>query len=289
MFKKLLLRGVVIAIAFSLIFSTVLAASINPDARTVVTRKLFVDFDDTNPERIVDIRWNGSENLTNSYVVEGCPDPLEFFGNSWVSQGEGTEDFVFASLVGWGSTGTWKPLSSRKVGIISRSKGCPASASVPVITGYRFFDRAPAANKFRVQRSFKFGETAYPYSFRPYIPRLYPYSAYSQVLHPNRPGTRLLVEDALACDYGCRVDNWNGTWFAMHDPETGRGLILKRLPSIYRAALWVDIDGGSETAASSVLLLRPWSGFTDTVTEQMDLCFYDRSTWTPSLTLPPGC
>ncbi len=287
--KKNLLQGVMVAVATFLIVSTALAATIDPSARTVTTDKLFVDWSDTNPEEIVDIRWNGSPNLTNAAVIGGCPDDLEYFGNSWVSQDEGTPDFVFASLVGWGTTGTWENPNHNNLQINSSSAGCPASAEVPVRTMYRFFDDGPVANRIRVQRRFSFGSIPFPHDFRPYIPRLYPRSAYSQVLHPDASGASLVTEDIFLCDFGCQVTDWDGSWFAIHDPLTGEGLIVKHDPSPFDVALWVDQDAASDTTASAVLLRQPGGGFTGTVVEVEFFCFYDSSIWTPSTTLPPGC
>ncbi len=91
---------------------SVLATTIDPINRTAASTNLFIDWDTTNPEMISDIRWKGSSNLTNSAVVGSCLDPLEFFGNSWVSIDEGTPSFIFYSLVGWGTTGIWNDLGT---------------------------------------------------------------------------------------------------------------------------------------------------------------------------------
>jgi hypothetical protein len=289
MTKKKLLWGAMIVITSYFIVSTALATMIDPSARTVTTDILFVDWSDTNPEEIVDIRWNGSSNLTNTAVIGGCPDDLEYFGNSWVSKDEGTPDFVFVSLVGWGTTGSWENLSDEIIKIDSSSAGCPASAEVLVQTKYRFFDRGPVANRIRIQRSFSFGSTPFPYNFRPYIPRLYPSSAYSQVLHPDVSGTNLVTEETFLCDFGCQVTNWDGSWFAIHDPSAGQGLIVRRASTQFEAALWVDQDGASFANASSALLLQPDGGFTGKVVEVEFLCFYDSNIWEPSTNLPPGC
>jgi hypothetical protein len=287
--KKTILTGISIALMILLVTTTAFAATIDPGTRTVTTGQLFVDWDDANPEAIVDIRWKSSPNLTNTAVISGCPDALEYFGNSWVSQDEGTPAFVFASLVGWGTTGTWTNPSHNKVSLDSSSAGCPASAGIPVHTDYRFYGDGPTANRIQVKRRFSFGSTPFPYAFRPYIPRLHPLSDYTQVLHPDGSGTTLVTEAAALCEFGCQVNDWDGSWFAIHNPSTGQGLIVRREPSPIPAALWVDQDQASFTAASSALLLRPSGGFTGSVTETEFLCFYDSSTWTPTTTLPPGC
>jgi len=66
-------------------------------------------------------------------------------------------------------------------------------------------------------------------------------------------------------------------------------MIIRHASSSGEAALWVDMDGGSQTTASGVLLLQPPGGFTGTVVETESLCFYDNQIWTPSLMLPAGC
>lgn len=287
--KRKILASLPVLVLSLLLVGSVLAASIDPVNRTVTATNLFVDWDGANPEMIVDLRWNGSGNLTNTAVIGGCPDALEFFGNSWVSIDEGTPGFIFRSLVGWGTTGTWDGVGTSKVRIRGASEGCPGSAGVPVETSYRFFDHGPRTDTLEVRRRFRFGGDAFPYDLRPYIPRLYPSSNYSQVLHPDAGGTALLVQDPFACPFGCEVTDWNGTWFAIHDPGSGRGLVVTRQPSRYPATLWVDQDAASDTTAPSVLLHAPASGFRGSVVEQETLCFYDSTTWTPSLSLPDGC
>ena len=272
-----------------LLAGSVMATSFDPVDRTATSTNLSVDWDETNPEMIVDIRWKGSENLTNTAVIGGCPDPLEFFGNSWVSIDEGTPEFVFYSLVGWGTTGTWNDLGVSQVRIQSVSEGCPASAGVPVMTQYHIFDSGPRADTMTVLRRFSFGREAFPYDLRPYIPRLYPSSSFSEIIHPNADGTALLTEVPNLCPFGCEVMDWDGTWFAIHNPTSGLGLIVVRQPSRYTASLWIDEDGASETTAPSVLLHAPDGGFRGNLTERETLCFYDDTTWIPSLTLPEGC
>jgi len=283
------LMPILVTLLVFLITGIVLAATIDPVNRTVTTSTLFVDWSETNPEEILDIRWSGSPNLTNHAAVSGCPDDLEYFGNSWVTQDEGTPDFVFFSLVGWGTTGTWTSPNSNRVSAQSISTGCFGSAKVPIQTNYHFFDQGAPVNRIQVQRKFSFGSVPFAHDVRPYIPRLYPLTAYTQVLHLDASGTVLLTEDSTLCDFGCQVENWNDAWFAIHNPTTGQGLIVRRDPSANDVALWVDQDNTSFTNASSVLLLQPASGFTGQVTEVEFLCFYDSAVWTPSLTLPPGC
>jgi hypothetical protein len=289
MLKQRVAAIATVLIASLLFASSVLASTIDPVSRTVMTSQYYVDFSDANPEEIVDLRWNGSANLTNTAAVAACPDDLEYFGNSWITQDEGTPAFVFGSLVGWGTTGTWANKGSSNVDIHSSSSGCPGSLDIPIRTKYKFFDHGPVANRIQVNRTFSFGATPLPYNVRGYIPRLYPLSDYTQVLHPDASGTSLLTETSSTCPFGCRVDDWDGSWFAIHSPSTGMGMIVRRGASSVGAALWIDEDSASDTTASNILLLSPAGGFTDDVTEVEFMCVYDSSTWSPSLSLPPGC
>ncbi len=271
--------------------TTALAATIDPVTRTATAGNFVVQWSLSNPEEIASLQWMGSPNLTNSAPAASgaCPaDDLEYFGNSWVSENEGTPSFYFGSLVGWGTTGSWSPQGSKKVNIDSSSSGCFGSADLPITTKYQFFEGGPTANRIKVQRRFAFGATPYAHDVRPYIARLYPRDAFTQVLHPDASGTSLVTEDPSLCENGCEVTNWDQTWFAIHDPSTGLGEIVRRASST-PSALWVDQDAASFTNASSVLLLQPAGGFTGNVSETEFLCFYDAGIWTPSTSLPPGC
>src|SRR5262249_14107601 len=146
------------------------------------------------------------------------------------------------------------------------STGCPpSSARVNVKTTYQFWKTGAPINRIKVNRVFTF-KTPFSKDFRPYIPRLL-VNAFSQVLHPNASGTNLVTESTFSCPFGCLVTNWEGnnaaiSWFAIHDPNSGQGLIIRRTPSTFPIALWIDNDGGSSTNASSVLALQPSGGFT---------------------------
>lgn len=277
-----------VLVASMVIATTVFAATLDPINRTVTTGNFFVDWSETNPEEIVNIQWMGSPNLTNS-AANVCGGNLEYFGNSWVSENEGTPSFFFGSLVGWGTTGTWNTPNNKKVNVDSRSSGCFGSANIRVRTKYQFYDSGDAANRIRVQRQFEFGATPYVHNVRPYIPRLYPEDGFTQVLHPDSTGTTLLNESTNGCDFGCLITDWDGSWFAIHNPATGLGMIVRREPSSVSAALWVDKDNASFTNSSSILLLQPSGGFTGSVSETEFLCFYDSSLWTPSPAPPAGC
>jgi len=286
--KKILSTFTTFLIASMLIVTTVFAATIDPINRTVTTGNFFVDWSETNPEEIVSLQWMGSPNLTNS-TFNVCGGDLEYFGNSWVSENEGTPSFFFGSIVGWGTTGTWNSPNDKKVNVNSISSGCFGSANISVTTKYQFYDSGDPANRIKVQRQFEFGVTPYAHNVRPYIPRLYPQNGFTQVLHPDSTGTTLLTETMDGCDFGCLITDWDGSWFAIHNPATGLGMIVRRGPSSVPAALWVDKDNASFTNSSSMLLLQPLGGFTGSVSETEFLCFYNSSLWTPSTALPAGC
>ena len=281
---------VVVTTAVLVLFGVTAAwAGIDPATRTVGT--ITVTFSLTDPDEIESITWNGSLNLTSTWPHPFCPagGDLEFWGNAWANP----DSFQFVSLVGWGSTGTWATNGVNRVSIHSQSEGCFGSAALNVATQYNFFSGGPAANRFRVNRTFNFGATPFAEDFRAYIPRLFPRTAFNQVLHPDAAGASLLTQNALLCEFGCLVTDWDGSWFAIHDPAAGMGLIVRHQPSPVDVALWVDVDGGSFSNASSVLLLSPPGGFTGKVTEKETLCFYDAATWPATmrvaLMLPPTC
>jgi len=263
------------------------AAGVDPATRTATIGPFVVRWSLTDPEAITYLSWNNSTNLTNSWAHPNCPTGgvHEYFGNSWGAD----NDIAFLSPVGGGSTGTWTPHGSQGVDITSSAAGCFGTSSIPVTTSYGFFGATAALGRIQVERRFMFGATPFASDLRPYIPRLAPTSQFSQVAFPSQSGSSLLTRDAFDCGLGCRVADWNGTWFAIHDPATGRGLIVRHEPSAYPAIIWVDEDGGSGSTATSVALLQAGVGFTGTVVDRQVLCFYDPTIWVPSLTLPAGC
>jgi len=282
-------RLVALTIGLACVLSVVAAAAratVDPATRTVDVGAFRVQFDSSDPEEITSLSWNGSPNLTNTWVHPFCPDggASEFFGNSW----DTSSDINFRAPVGWGSSGSWSPLGPTGAVIESSAANCFGTSGIPVSTIYRFFDRGAAANRILVTRRFSF-RTPFAFDLRAYIPRLYPRDQYGLVIHPDANGQHLATEIGNDCEFGCEVTNWDGTWFAIHGPLSGRGMIVKREFSTQPVALWVDMDGGSQTAASSVLLLAPPGGFVRTVAETESLCFYDSTIWKPSLSLPPSC
>jgi len=254
--------------------------------RVVNTSAFSITWDAANPEQIDSLVWRGIS-LTNTATLSGLPPGCqfaEFFGNSWTV---GHYPFM---IVG-DSSGAWTRTGS-SVQIASVSTGCEGSTGIGVNTTYRFFENGPAANSFKVERVFSFGASPADFHFRPYIPRLFPRERYPVVLHPDASGTTLVMDSISQCEFGCASGDWDGSWFASNDPQTNRGFVLLR-ESTTPAALWIDMDGASNTTASSAVLLRPAEGFTGIVVETEVLCFYDSTTWPASsrisLKLPLGC
>jgi len=254
--------------------------------RTVSVAPFVVRWSATDPEAITYLSWNGSLNLTNTAGHPNCPGGglSEFFGNSW-GTGDGA---AFVAPVGWGSTGRWAPYGASGVQVASAATGCYGTSGIPVRTSYGVFGGSPAIARIQVERSFDFGSTPFTTDLRPYIPRLSLANDYSQVLYPSTAAS-LVTRNAMDCQYGCPVLDWTGSWFAVHDPRTGRGMVVRHEASAARADLWIDVDAYSISNSTSVVLRAPAGGFTGTLVEREVLCFYDSGTWVPSMTPPAGC
>jgi hypothetical protein len=145
-------------------------------------------------------------------------------------------------------------------------------------------------------------------TFRPYVARLSPGASYTEVLYPT-PAGKLAAVNAASCGEGCAGPTpspgaatlnppWASTqgWFAVHDPSTKQGVVVRRRASFdpqgdaVTAQLWIDNDSGSDTNASSFLLMSAAAGFHGgLVIENETLCFYESTIWTPSLLPPTGC
>jgi len=257
-----------------------------PGARTVSVAPFVARWSATNPEAIKDLTWNGSPNLTNSSpnVEYPCGGDSEFFGNSW----GGSDGADYVSPVGWGTSGIWAPYGISGVDVLSAATGCYGTSGIPVRTRYGFVGGSPAVARIQVERRFDFGPTPFSVDLRPYIPRLSLANDYSRVLYPSIAAS-LVTRDAFECPYGCPVLDWAGTWFAIHDPETGRGLVVRHEPSSAPADLWVDLDAYSTSTSTSVVLRAPVAGFTGTLVDRQVLCFYDKTIWVPSMTPPAAC
>jgi hypothetical protein len=305
------------------VFAASAAAQINSNNRTVTTSSFVVTWNTgTDTEAITSITWMGGSNLTNNQGIDTCwpdaPGSVEYFGNSYAPPDPWAGGLV---LVGGGTTtptGTtaWsgQVLSSGtdQVTINSASTGCPpSSAGINVQTTYSFSNpNDPSTYSFGVQRAFDFTTTTFAHDFRPYMARLSLYEGFTEVLYPDTSGA-LATLNVYDCGYGCTgpivipdatllSPPWDATqgWFAMHNPTTLQGVVVSRTSSVdpqgnpIVAQLWVDNDEDADTGTnvSSFLLMSPTAGFTGgLVTEVETLCFYDSSTWTPSLTPPAAC
>jgi len=172
------------------------------------------------------------------------------------------------------------------VRVDSAASGCFGTSGIPVQTKYRFFDQGSGVDRILVHRKFSFGSTPFIHDFRPYIPRLYPRDRYSVVIHPDGAGTALATEVGNDCEFGCAVSNWNGTWFAIHDPASGRGMIVRHLFSS------IPVPYGSTWTGARGRRPRPCccsSRRAGSVSEVESFCFYDAESWTPGLVTPPSC
>jgi hypothetical protein len=297
--------------------------SIDAASRTVKTSNFLVTWNTgVDTEAVTGLSWMGGSNFTNSYEVNTCgnagPDGgnVEYSGNSYAPPDPQSGGMV---LVGGGTItppGTVPWLGQIvtpgmvQVTINSNSTNCPpSSAAINVQTTYRFFDPANSGvNWFGVQRVFDFTATSFAHDSRPYMARLSLGAGYTEVLYPAAGG-ELVVMNVSNCPSGCTgpvsapgaaplSPPWNSAlgWFAMHNPSTLQGVVVKRVQSAdpqgsaIAAQLWIDYDAGSNTNASSFLLLSPAGGFNGgLVTEAETLCFYNSTIWTPSLIPPLGC
>lgn len=276
--------------------------------------KFHVQWDLTNTEAITALQWlspsTGVQSLTNTFGLGGCTSgDVEYFGNAWAPPDPQAGGRVF---VGAGTTGTFSAVDNMAIISGPGSTGCsPQSAGIPVNSTYKFLDGVGVANKIKVTRQFFFGTTPFAtpeLSLRPYIPRLFPRNSFTQVWYVDTSST-LVTKVSANCEFGgdtpgfgtyCKVTNWSGSSFAIFSPSTGIGLVDVRSSSVsclgstctpLAVNLWIDQDGGSFSTATSVLLLQPNGGFTGTLTEEENLCFFDSTIWNPSLlpSLPSGC
>jgi hypothetical protein len=311
--------GIILASALAFAQVPYSPAVITPAARTVATGDLLLTWNTgTDTEAITSLSWMGNPNVTNTYELNTCGNigeggNVQYFGN-----GCGPPDPQVGGvvLVGGGTItppgaipwlGEVLPSGTAEVTINSNSTNCPpTSQGINVQTTSRFFHPTEAGvNWFPVQRVFDFTATTFVHDLRPYIPRLNINSGYAEVFYPATTGA-LVGISSLQCSTGCTglvsapgaaqlTPPWDSSrgWFAIHNPATQRGVVVKRVQSedpqggLIAAQLWVDYDGPSgsyDTNASSVLLINPTQGFTGgVVSETETFCFYDSAIWTPSL------
>ena len=269
------------------------AITLNPGADTVSTSRFELAFGPPNVERLDTLRWRDSGgNLSANLALNsgtGCSggDPADQWGRADSIAG-------MPAPVGSGSAGTWAPRATRTVQVdSSRPTLCTGDTTVtPVRTRYTFFDSGAAASKVRVERRFSFSAATPDYqsaSFRAYVPEL-PVNPYSQVIHPNQAGGALVTDQAS--NPPDTTSNWNGTWLALNDPVTGRGMLILRDPATPNPAR-IALESAGGANSSSVDLLKPAAGWKAPVTETEFLCFYDQTSWPPNQrspsSLPAGC
>ncbi|MHB0969036.1 MAG: hypothetical protein ACYC7A_14190 [Thermoanaerobaculia bacterium] len=230
-----------------------------------------------------------------------CPIALapEYWGNSWEA---GAPQAGEAVLVGIGTTtpvgeAPWSAAFGKHgAEVNSQSSACSNfnAAAVTVTTRYRFYDHGPRRNVIRLDRTFSFDDEPFDTPIRPYMPRLSLSRGFVQVLYPSNAGGLASVS-VYTCPFGCSVSDWQASrgWYAIENPGTGEGVILRRADNGYSTGLWLDYDGNSSTNATSFRLLVPQEGFAGRVIEREVLCFYDSSVWSAedraTLRLPAGC
>lgn len=255
--------------------------------RTITSGPFTVGWSLANPEAVTYLSWNGSANLTATWIHPNCPQGgiLEFFGNAWGLYG----DERFVSPVGWGTTGTWTPDGQDAVAIASSSSMCFGTSSIPVATHFRFLGADTVSGRIEIERAFEFGTTPFTADLRPFIPRLSLAAGFLTILHPDAAGAKLVAHSATQCWWGCEERNWDGTWYAIENPATGLGMVVRHEGSATSTSLFIDDDAGSGTTATAVLLHQPAGGFTGTLVDREVVCFYDSSTWRHSVTPPVAC
>jgi Calx-beta domain len=255
--------------------AAVASVSVDPDSRTVITPRFTVFFDAANPEQITKLRWAGTgddADLAADGGTSGCGDAQEAWGQSYA------DPAPLGQEVAAGSRGTWQDLGDGVVRIDSQvtEAGCDGfQGQNPVRTTYRFTDD----DQIAVTRSFAFSADE-PTVFtqdhlRPYVPRM-PRSPYTHTLWPSDTGFNDSI--ATTCNVNfCPRDTWTGAWYAQHDPDGGRGLLVVRAPSSVPARLLIDNDSPSVSNSSSADLIP--TVFDGPISETEYLCFYTDATW----------
>lgn len=254
------------------------AITIDRATRTVTTPRLTVGFDATNPEQINTLYWAGTGmgvDLAADGGLSPCGDTQETWGQSY------SDPFPMGKEVSSGSRGPWQSPSDGVVAIESQVTVPDCSGfdgQNPVQTTYRFTE----GDQIAVTRRFAFDPDD-PTRFtqnhlRPYVPRM-PRSPYTHTLWPSDTGFNDSIITSCTLNF-CARPNWAGTWFAQHDPDTGKGLLVLRAPSPVPARLLVDNDTPSVSNSSSVDLIPAF--YDGPITETEYLCFYTDATWPPA-------
>lgn len=304
---KTLDRQIFLLLAVLALAPVSFAVTVDTTTRTVQSTNLLVTWSGTDQEAIVSVKWSAdgnpqaAPNIASSSHVGTCPGAFapEYWGNSWEAGAPQAGEEVF---VGIGTTtpageAPWSAAYGKHgAAVASQSNDCGAinAAAIPVTTRYRFYDHGPRRNVIRLDRTFSFGDDSYEGTIRPYIPRLSLSRGFTRVLYPSTTGA-LATMSVFACPFGCVAPAWDAGrgWYAVENPTSGQGVILRRADNGYSSSLWIDYDGNSSTNATSFRLLAPPEGFRGRVSEKEVLCFYDGSIWSAAdraaLELPAGC
>jgi hypothetical protein len=253
-----------------------------------------IDFAETNPERVVSLKWIQSPALTTeNLAAEGgtpvCGDPLEYFGQAY-----GAEATLPAPVVS-GHLATLVRCGYDAV-ITGGAVDCSGAAQYPVATQYHWYSGAQA-DQVRVTRSFQLnGTPSYPQSIlRAYVPRL-PASAFSSIIYPNQANTAITTSSIINCASDCLISvgtTWSGRWFADLDPATGRAMIVLRDASATIPARLAGNHDGLSNSNLTSFQLYAIDAWPSTLTETEYLCFADLTTWPQAdrdlAKLPAGC
>ncbi|WP_445150811.1 Calx-beta domain-containing protein [Baekduia sp. Peel2402] len=251
------------------------SVTVDPATRTVTTPRFTVAFDATNPEQLTSLQWAGigTDDLASDGGVSACGDALETWGQSY------GEPAPIAAMVRPGSRGTWTDLGGGAVQIDSQITEPDCSGfegQLPVQTNYQFYGEG---DQLAVTRKLFLGGPD-PVTFsrghlRPYVPRM-PRSPYTHTLWNGEGGYNDSVATSCTLNY-CLAPGWDGAWFAQHDPDTGRGLLVVRAVNDTASRLLIKNDNPSLSNSSSADFVP--DVFDTTLSETEFLCFYTEATW----------
>jgi len=264
------------ALALALVVPAASASvTVDPAARTVTTPRFTIAFDALNPEQLTSLQWAGigTDDLASDGGASACGDALETWGQSY------GEPVPIAAMVRPGSRGTWTDLGGGAIRIDSQITEPDCSGfegQLPVQTTYQFYGEG---DQLAVTRKLFLGGPE-PVTFsrghlRPYVPRM-PRSPYTHTLWPGDGGFNDSVATSCTLNY-CLAPGWDGTWFAQHDPDTGRGLVVVRAVNDTPSQLLIKNDNPSLSNSSSADFVP--DVFDTDLSETEFLCFYTEATW----------
>jgi hypothetical protein len=249
---------------------------------TMPASRITIAFDAVNAERVTNLAWLDSSNVTTGNLAASgggptCGDPVEFFGESY-----GAPENTSPVLVAGGSRSTSQACGP-DITITATAKDCSDAAQTPVTTEYHFYGGAKAS-QVRVTRTLGFGADTPKYTgtgVRVWQPRV-PLATFPNVIYPNAAHTAVTTVAASSCGNDCLTPvgtDWSGRWFA-DIAANGLAMIVLRDPSMTAPAdLTVNNDGYSASNLASFVTLQPQDGWKAPVTEVEYLCFADLTTW----------